>query len=56
MNEDIPDFSRSESSSNLEHVTFRADEDLLEEIDELVETGEYKNRSRAIRDLLDDAL
>lgn len=56
MSEDIPNFSRSKASSKLEHVTFRADEDLLEEIDELVEAGEYENRSRAIRDLLADAL
>jgi len=52
----LPDRGRSETSSPLEHVSLRLDEEQLEEIDEHVENGEYKNRSEAIRTLLDEAL
>ena len=58
MSEDtkLPDRGRSEASSTLEHVSLRLDEEQLDEIDERVEADEYKNRSEAIRTLLDDVL
>jgi Arc/MetJ-type ribon-helix-helix transcriptional regulator len=56
MTGEIPDYTRSDDSSSLEHITVRVDEEQLTEIDERVEDGEYPNRSVAIRDILDDAL
>jgi len=53
---ELPDRGRSGSTSTLEHVSLRLDEEQLEDIDELVEADEYENRSDAIRTLLDDVL
>lgn len=43
-------------SGDLERVTFRAPERHLEALDELVDAGDYPNRSEALRDGLEHVL
>jgi len=47
----VPDYTRSRSGDR-ELVSARVDEDVLEEIEDLVDEGEFENRSEAIRVLL----
>lgn len=39
-------------ADSMERVTLSASPDLVEELDEVIETGQYGNRSEAIRDAL----
>ena len=37
------------NEGDMRRVTFRADEELIDNLDQLVEAGEYPNRSAALR-------
>jgi hypothetical protein len=55
---EVPDFAPSDSTPQLdERITFRVDEDLLEDIQELVgDDAPFPNRSVAFRSLLEWAV
>ena len=57
MSEDaeIPDYGRSGSEDRVP-VSSRLPEDVVEQIDERVEEGEFENRSEAIRELLQERI